>query len=73
MADERPEYVHCVRTGMYVNDKPETKSWCGRDTAREFAFTDAAHASLLTKSRLMICPECSKAIIEQLQKLTYNA
>ncbi len=75
----RPDYVHCVRTGAWnkpedQGGQPETTSWCGRETRREFAFVDPTHAVLNAKAdgRLLICPECSTAILEQLKKQTWT-
>jgi len=67
----RPDYVKCVRTGMYGEDKqPVQETWCDRKTEQfEFCFTDAAHASLngRHKGRLVACPQCVEKIIEALK------
>ena len=62
---ERPEHEACVRHGDFIDHtKPNTQSYCGRDTAQEFAFTDPTHAILSRgKSRLTICPRCVLGII----------
>lgn len=65
----RPEYVKCVRDGVYES----TTSFCGRETSGGFAFTDATHAVLNARNegRLLICPECAKAMLEAIQSGTY--
>ena len=77
---KRPEYVHCVRTGLWTKPEdeggqPETKAWCGRDTDREWAFVDAGHASLVARKKGMhlVCPECFKAIVEALKTQTWES
>jgi hypothetical protein len=72
----RPDYVHCVRTGFHDGDppRPTTTSWCGRDTRDEFAFTDATHAALnaAAGARLLVCPECSDKICKALRSGTWR-
>jgi hypothetical protein len=70
MSEDKPDYVHCVKTG-YHNDN---KSWCGRIISMEWVFTDTSHAALNARNegRLLICPDCSKKIIEVIRKGTWN-
>jgi len=77
---KRPDYVACVRTGRWtapedVGGQPTRQSWCGRMTdLAEFVFLDATHALLNARNegRLLICPECSKAMAEVLEKGTFE-
>jgi len=72
----RPEYVHCVLTGMYIDgtDQREQTTWCGRTVYREFVFQDPTHAILNGhhKNYLLCCPECSKAMMLALQEGTWE-
>jgi hypothetical protein len=67
----RPEYVTCALTGMYAGDE----TWCGRKTCGlGFTFVDASHAALNAKQggRLLLCPECSAAIVAALTSGTWR-
>jgi len=60
----RPAHEKCAKTGM----EGETRSWCGRDVSREFAFEDPTHAALngRKEGRLTLCPDCRDAIVKAL-------
>lgn len=71
----RPDYVKCALTGMFDGpDKQIHDTWCGRTNVYEFAFTDASHAILNARNRgrLLLCPECSKAIAKTLEEGTWT-
>lgn len=64
---DRPEYVKCIR---HTHEERKRTSWCGREIEPfEFAFTDIDHAAYerMRHGRLLICPECLKAVVETLQ------
>jgi len=54
----------CVWTGRYVDGKPERRTWCGRLASMEFAFLDAAHASLTLRNEgsFLPCQACCAAL-----------
>lgn len=61
---KRPDWVHCVGTGMVGE---EGRSWCG-GAERPF-LVDPAHAALNGRNggRLVACRECVAAIHRALQ------
>ena len=65
----RPDYVHCIKYS-------ETKrtSFCERKLIAEFAFVDIDHAvnAAIAGSRLMICPNCWKKILETVKDNIYK-
>lgn len=69
---DRPEYVHCVRTGMHDDSTPDKQThdtWCGRrHHVWQWSFLDASHAALTARSKgyMLICPECAEAIAKTL-------
>jgi hypothetical protein len=53
----------CALTGMANS----TKTWCGKDGAGLFCFTDASHAALNRgRDGLVLCRDCREAIVEAL-------
>lgn len=58
----REDYITCV-------DRNLKQSWCNRSLLTEFAFESIDHAvnTRLNKSRLLVCPECKKIIIDLLE------
>lgn len=64
-----PEWVHCVATGMHIDDKSEKVSWCGRKLYSEWHFVDPTHAALngRQKGYLVACKNCVEEIVKALR------
>jgi hypothetical protein len=63
----RPEYVHCVGFGNAVRTDGKS-TWCGNTHELKPFFQDVTHAALNgeQEGRLIVCPECLKAITDAL-------
>jgi hypothetical protein len=61
----RPDYIACVRD---THVDRQGLAWCGRH-APGWAFQDADHAALNGRGqgRMVVCPECRKALVAALE------
>jgi hypothetical protein len=70
---KRPEYIHCVLTGMYGGDPPVPlrETWCGKKTDQyTWNFVNASHAALNARNKgyLMACKACVRAITKAFEE-----
>lgn len=63
----RPDYIVCVLTG-YASGPEAKRTWCDK-VDMGYTFLDASHAALARRNqeRLLVCPECAKAISKVLK------
>jgi hypothetical protein len=66
MSDEQPDYVVCIK---HTNNVNEGETWCGKKTVG-FVFQGIDHAAYarMNGGRLLVCPDCQKAVSEILAK-----
>lgn len=65
--EDRPEWITCVKHDVGESHPLRNKTWCG-ERAVGFCFVSADHATYnkMNGGRLVICAECSTAIVKAL-------